>query len=105
MKKISILILAITIAGYAQCLSAPINTRVGLKVGFNPGTYDPDDGSGELKVKNITGDIDIDDGSGRIEVENVIGNLYIDDGSGDIDVSYVTGDVYIDILLKVIVPF
>ncbi|KPK62419.1 hypothetical protein AMJ83_11015 [candidate division WOR_3 bacterium SM23_42] len=49
MKKIVLLLLAITIAGYAQCLSAPINTRVGLKVGFNPGTYDPDDGLDELK--------------------------------------------------------
>jgi hypothetical protein len=49
MKKIVLLLLAITIAGYAQCLSVPINTRVGLKVGFNPGTYDPDDDLDELK--------------------------------------------------------
>ena len=49
MKKIIILLLAIVIAGYAQCLSAPINTRVGLKIGFNPGTFNPDDGLDELK--------------------------------------------------------
>ena len=49
MKKTIFLLLAIMIAAYAQCLSAPINTRVGLKVGFNPGTYNPDDGLGELK--------------------------------------------------------
>lgn len=43
MKKITVSILLFVIVGYAQCLSAPISTRVGVKVGFNPGTYDPDD--------------------------------------------------------------
>lgn len=28
---------------FAQCLSAPINARVGIKCGINPGTYDPND--------------------------------------------------------------
>jgi hypothetical protein len=36
-------------ACYAQCLSAPVNTRVGLKLGINHGTYDLADGMNELK--------------------------------------------------------
>ena len=42
-------LLLVTVVGYAQCLSAPINTRVGLKFGINSGTYDPDDNMTELK--------------------------------------------------------
>lgn len=43
MKKLLFLLLALTIVGYAQCLSAPLSTRVGLKVGLTHGTYDRDD--------------------------------------------------------------
>ena len=38
----------IIVFSYAQCLSAPISTRVGVKFGFNPGTYNPGDGSDQL---------------------------------------------------------
>jgi hypothetical protein len=43
MKKLIFLLLVLTILGYAQCLSAPISTRFGLKLGITRGTYDPDD--------------------------------------------------------------
>jgi len=39
MKKILLLMLTIVVFSYAQCLGSPISTRVGLKFGFNPGTY------------------------------------------------------------------
>jgi hypothetical protein len=34
-------------------LSGPISTRVGIKVGFNPGTYDPDDNLDEMKGTGV----------------------------------------------------
>lgn len=37
----------------AQCLSAPISTRVGVKFGFNPGTYNHDDGLDEFKGTGV----------------------------------------------------
>lgn len=53
MKKITLSILLLVIVSYAQCLSAPISTRVGVKVGFNPGTYDLDDGNDAYKGTGI----------------------------------------------------
>ena len=39
----------LTMVCFAQCLSGPISTRVGIKAGFNPGTYEPDDALGNMK--------------------------------------------------------
>lgn len=44
MKRTIIVALLLTAWGYAQCLSAPVSTRAGIKFGINPGTYDQDDG-------------------------------------------------------------
>ena len=44
MKRIMMIMLLLATWGAAQCLSAPISTRAGIKFGINPGTYDPDDG-------------------------------------------------------------
>jgi hypothetical protein len=44
MKKALLVILLLVVWGSAQCLSAPISTRVGVKFGINPGTYKPDGG-------------------------------------------------------------
>jgi hypothetical protein len=52
-KRIILSILLLVIISYAQCLSAPISTRVGLKVGINPGTYDLDDNYDALKGTGI----------------------------------------------------
>ena len=52
MKKIIIPTLLLATLCLAQCLSAPISTRVGLKAGINPGTYDPND---ELDAMKGTG--------------------------------------------------
>jgi hypothetical protein len=53
LKKILFPILLLTTVCFAQCLSGPISTRVGIKVGFNPGTYDPDDNLDEMKGTGV----------------------------------------------------
>ncbi len=46
-----------------------------------------DDGSGHIKVFDISGNITIDDGSGHTELTNTTGSVTIDDGSGHIEIS------------------
>jgi len=55
-----------------------------------------DDGSGWLKVENITGRVFIDDGSGEMMIKNITGPLQINDGSGDIEVAEIRGDLDIE---------
>lgn len=55
-----------------------------------------DDGSGWMRIENITGRLHIDDGSGEMHIEKIEGNVEIDDGSGDIDVRDISGDISID---------
>ncbi|MGD8978572.1 MAG: outer membrane beta-barrel protein [candidate division WOR-3 bacterium] len=49
MKKTILTIILLTAVCFAQCLSGPISTRVGIKAGFNPGTYEPGDNLGNMK--------------------------------------------------------
>ena len=53
MKKITLTILLLVMVCYAQCLSGPLSTRVGIKAGFNPGTYEPDDTLGNMKGTGV----------------------------------------------------
>jgi hypothetical protein len=53
MRKVLFLMLTVVIFSYAQCLSVPISTRVGVKFGFNPGTYNLDDGLVEFKGTGV----------------------------------------------------
>ncbi len=57
---------------------------------------DIDDGSGEIKVRDIDGTLDIDDGSGEIDIRQIVGDVFIDDGSGSIYARDLGGDVEID---------
>jgi len=57
---------------------------------------DVEDGSGSLKVEDVTGDINIDDGSGSITMERVGGDVKIEDGSGSITVAEVGADLDIN---------
>jgi DUF4097 and DUF4098 domain-containing protein YvlB len=70
-----------------------INLKVTLPGNMN---LEVDDGSGELKIEEISGDIRIDDGSGELTVRGIQGDIKIDDGSGTIDIMDVTGSVAID---------
>jgi hypothetical protein len=53
LKKILLPILLLAVLCFGQCLSWPISTRVGIKAGFNPGTYNPDDNLGEMKGTGV----------------------------------------------------
>jgi DUF4097 and DUF4098 domain-containing protein YvlB len=55
-----------------------------------------DDGSGWLRIENITGNVDIDDGSGSMEILNVTGELHLEDSSGDVRVEKIKGNMEID---------
>lgn len=46
-----------------------------------------DDGSGHIKIFDVSGNISIDDGSGHTELTNTSGSVTIDDGSGHIEIS------------------
>jgi hypothetical protein len=54
-----------------------------------------DDGSGSISIENIDGNLKIDDGSGKIRIEDIRGSIDIKDGSGSIQVDGVKGDVRI----------
>ena len=60
------------------------------------GNIEIEDGSGSLQMSNVGGDIQIEDGSGSVFVEGVGGDISIDDGSGSITVKDVRGSVIID---------
>ena len=105
--------------------------RAELMVGFNPGwgwggearvdldvriparlDLEIDDGSGPVKIRDVTGSVRIDDGSGAIEVANSgavdiddgsgsislenTGAVKVDDGSGSITIVAAAGDVYVE---------
>ncbi|MBE0433079.1 hypothetical protein IBX73_06385 [candidate division WOR-3 bacterium] len=53
MKRTILVALLLTAWCTAQCLSAPVSTRAGVKLGINPGTYDPDDGLEALKGTGV----------------------------------------------------
>jgi len=52
-----------------------------------------EDGSGSLTVTTVDGDVEIEDGSGDIQIRGVTGSVEIRDGSGGIDISDVGGSV------------
>ncbi|HLT64001.1 MAG TPA: DUF4097 family beta strand repeat-containing protein [Pseudohongiella sp.] len=54
-----------------------------------------EDGSGDINILRHTGSVRIDDGSGDIDVDGLSGALRVVDGSGDIDVRNVVGNVHI----------
>ncbi len=55
-----------------------------------------DDGSGSIRVSDISADVKIEDGSGSIKINNIKGNLKIDDGSGSITAKNIDGHVNIE---------
>ena len=65
-----------------------------VKVHDVTGSVRIDDGSGTIEVAN-SGAVDIDDGSGSISLENT-GAVKIDDGSGSITIVAAAGDVYVE---------
>lgn len=48
MKKIIIILAVCSVYAFGQCLGSPISTRVGIKLGLNPGSYNPGDGTDEF---------------------------------------------------------
>jgi hypothetical protein len=67
-----------------------------IKVWDVSGDIKVEDGSGSLEMTNVGGDIDIEDGSGSLVVDGVGGDISIDDGSGSITVKNVRGSVTVD---------
>ncbi len=68
-------------------LEVEVPDRVGLDI---------EDGSGSIKIWDVSGDIKIEDGSGSLQMSNVGGDIRIEDGSGSISVEGVGGDISID---------
>ena len=54
------------------------------------------DGSGNLRGRDVRGALEIEDGSGDIELIGVSGAIGIDDGSGEIDVEQARAGVEVD---------
>ena len=55
-----------------------------------------EDGSGSIRISNLTNILDIDDGSGSITISNVGGTITVDDSSGSLSIENAGGDVMID---------
>ena len=73
-----------------------IDARINLVVSI-PGKLNLDiiDGSGAIKVSDLTGDLRIDDDSGSIEIENITGNVSVYDSSGSIVIEDISGNVMV----------
>lgn len=54
-----------------------------------------DDGSGSMRISNLTNSLDIEDGSGSLTIFSVGGDIEVDDGSGSLSIENVGGDVNI----------
>lgn len=67
-----------------------------IKVWDVSGNIEIDDGSGSLEMTNVGGDIRIEDGSGSFSVHGAGGDISINDGSGSITVEGVRGSVFVD---------
>lgn len=76
-------------------LAATVRDGSGEAAISGTGTLDVADGSGALKIEDVTGDLTVEDGSGDLEIERVSGNVSVTDGSGAIDVRRVGGSVRI----------
>ena len=61
----------------------------------NVGSLKVADGSGSLRIEDISGSLELDDGSGEVTIAGVRGPLTIKDGSGDIEIKQITGEVII----------
>ena len=79
-----------------QGINAEISDGSGDAKGFNVGSLQASDGSGEFLVDGATGTVHITDGSGDLRIENVGGDLSVTDGSGDINVRNVTGSFTVE---------
>ena len=77
-------------------LPEKLESRINLKVEMPKGMHlKIVDGSGTIKVLDLSGNLEIDDDSGSIEVENVVGRVTVDDSSGSIAINTVTGNVVV----------
>lgn len=79
--------------GYWSGSSPEINLTVKMPKNL---MLDIEDGSGDIKVSNISNNIKVDDGSGAASFEQVTGDLDIEDGSGDLFIKQVKGDLNLD---------
>ncbi len=68
-------------------IEVEVPRRLGLEI---------EDGSGSIKIWDVSGDIEIEDGSGSLQMSNVGGDIRIEDGSGSVSVEGVGGDISID---------
>ena len=55
-----------------------------------------DDGSGELHIRGVEGDVEVEDGSGGVEIRAVSGSVRLRDGSGAADIAGVGRDVVVE---------
>jgi hypothetical protein len=67
-----------------------------VRVSDLTGNVEIDDGSGSIAAARIGGDLTVDDGSGSFRAEDIGGSLSIQDNSGSITIDGIDGDVTID---------
>ncbi len=80
-----------------QNMMLDINDGSGdIKISQISNTINITDGSGNIFLSDIAGDLNIDDGSGDLFAQNIEGDLNISDGSGTIEIFHQTGLVNID---------
>ena len=60
------------------------------------GALDVNDGSGEITIANVSGSVDIEDGSGNIEISTARGDVEVNDGSGNVTADEIGGSVRVD---------
>ena len=91
LEKIGTLaILQSKIKAQPKAAAARINVTISLPRSMQVSIID---GSGPIRVSDLSANIKIDDGSGSITIENIVGNLKIDDGSGNIRLEDIRGSI------------
>ena len=59
------------------------------------GTLLLNDGSGSVRIANVTGDVSVRDGSGSVELHHISGDVEVKDGSNSFSIADVAGSVRI----------
>jgi len=80
-------------------IEVPVGVGVDIADGSGPmevsgvGDLEVVDGSGELRISNISGSVTVEDGSGSVEITDVRGDVRVEDGSGEVTIRDAGGSV------------
>ncbi len=85
-------------------LSVEVPVRLDVKItdGSGPirvreisGNLEIDDGSGNIEIETVEGEVTVNDGSGSMVIEDILGRVWVRDGSGSVEIYHIEDDVVV----------